>query len=191
MLARDAPKLGWSLAQRRVQESHRTTAQVPRRASVSQVSRGLQRLQKSIERLLVQGIQGEPEGELGAGKKEERVVQENEPRLIYIAEITVSSVNPSSMSSSSKVRILNQDVGVAPQATPRPPSDLALELQRTMLQMKGEFITKDGKGVNYELLTHSELFKRYQGLTSELEQCDPSQLDEDERKAFFISIQFK
>lgn len=91
--------------------------------------------------------------------------------------------------SSSKVRILNQDVGVVPQTTPRPPSDLALELQSTMLQMKGEFMTEDGKGVNYEMLTRSELFKRYQGLTGELEQCNPSRLDEDERKAFFISIQ--
>lgn len=91
-------------------------------------------------------------------------------------------------SSTSKPRILNQNVGVAPPATPRPPSDLALELQRTMLQMKGEYMIEDGKAVDYEKLTHSELFKHYQSLTAELVNCDPSQLDEDERKAFFISI---
>lgn len=92
------------------------------------------------------------------------------------------------MSSSSKQRILNHVVGVASPATPRPPSDIALELQRTMLQMKGEYMTEDGKGVNYDMLTHSELFDRYQCLTRELNQCSPSHLDEDERKAFFINV---
>lgn len=92
------------------------------------------------------------------------------------------------MSSSSKLRILNLGVGVASSATPRPPSDIALELQRTMLQMKGEYMTEDGKGVNYDMLMHSELFDRYQCLTRELNQCSLSHLDEDERKAFFISI---
>ena len=92
------------------------------------------------------------------------------------------------MSSSSKQRILNQNVGVAAQPIPRPPSELALELQRTMLHMKGEYMTEDGKGVNYEMLTHSELFGRYQSLARQLDRCDPSQLEEDERKAFFISI---
>ena len=57
-----------------------------------------------------------------------------------------------------------------------------------MLQMKGEYMTEDGRGVNYEKLTGSDLFKCYQSLTGELVQCDPSQLNEEERKAFFISI---
>ena len=93
------------------------------------------------------------------------------------------------MSLSGKQRVLNQTVGVAPPpSSPRPPSELALELQRTMLNMKGEYMTEDGKGVNYEVLTHSKLFERYQSLARELEYCDPSQLNEDERKAFFISI---
>ena len=93
------------------------------------------------------------------------------------------------MSFSGKLRVLNQTLGVAsPPTTPRPPSELALELQRTMLHMKGEYMTEDGKGVNYEVLTHSELFKQYQSLARELEYCDPSQLDEGERKVFFISI---
>ena len=93
------------------------------------------------------------------------------------------------MSFSSEQRILNQTVGAAsPPTMPRPPSELALELQRTMLRMKGEYMTEDGKGVNYAMLTHSELFERYQSLARELEHCNPSKLDEDERKAFFISI---
>ena len=94
------------------------------------------------------------------------------------------------MSFSGKQRVLNQTVGGAPppSSSPRPPSELALELQRTMLHMKGEYMTEDGKGVNYEMLTHSELFERYQSLTRELEYCDPSQLNDEERKAFFISI---
>ena len=92
------------------------------------------------------------------------------------------------MSSSDKKRVLNKHVGVASPPTPRPPSELAVELQRTMLQMKGEYMTEDGKAVNYEMLTHSELFEHYQSLVGELNKCDPSRLEEDERKAFFISI---
>lgn len=89
----------------------------------------------------------------------------------------------------SKQRVLNQAVGVAsPSLTPRPPPELALDLQRTMLHMKGEYMTEDGKGVNYAMLTHSELFEQYQSLARELEHCDLSKLDENERKAFFISI---
>ena len=94
-------------------------------------------------------------------------------------------------SKNSKLRILNQKVGVAPHSTPRPPSDLSLELQRTMLQMKGEFMTDDGKGVDYAKLTQSELFGVYQSLAGELVNCDLSQMSEEERKAFFISILYE
>ena len=92
------------------------------------------------------------------------------------------------MSFSRQQRVLNQVGVVSLPTAPPPPSELALELQRTMLRMKGEYMTEDGKGVNYEMLTHSKLFEHYQCLASDLKYCDPSQLDEDERKAFFISI---
>ena len=92
------------------------------------------------------------------------------------------------MSSCDKQRVLNRGVGVASPAETRPPLELALDLQRTMLQMKGEYMTEDGRGVDYEELTSSDVFKRYESLAGELERCDPSKLDEDERKAFFISI---
>ena len=71
---------------------------------------------------------------------------------------------------------------------PHPPDKLALELQRTMLRMKGEYMSPDGKGVDYGSLTKSELFSHYQMLTNQLVQCDPLLLEENERKVFFISI---
>lgn len=71
---------------------------------------------------------------------------------------------------------------------PRPPCDLALELQRTMLRVKGDHMTEDGRGVDYSQLKESKLFQEYVTLTSQLQSCDPSHLEEGERKAFFISI---
>lgn len=71
---------------------------------------------------------------------------------------------------------------------PRPPDALSLELQRTMLRMRGEFMSPDGKGVDYTALTKSELFSQYLQLAGELVHCNISEQSQDERKAFFISI---
>lgn len=71
---------------------------------------------------------------------------------------------------------------------PRPPDALSLELQRTMLRMRGEFMSPDGKGVDYAALTKSELFSQYLQLAGELVHCNISEQSQDERKAFFISI---
>ena len=84
-------------------------------------------------------------------------------------------------------RVLNSardDAGGAP----RPPDSLSLELQRTMLRMRGEYMSPDGKGVDYAALTKSELFTHYLQLAGELVHCDISEQSQAERKAFFISI---
>ena len=68
------------------------------------------------------------------------------------------------------------------------PIGLSRKLQQTMLQMKGEFMSADGKGVDYGSLSTSEVFTQYLQLAEELDGTDISQLSEAERKAFFISI---
>ena len=84
--------------------------------------------------------------------------------------------------------ILNRTLSAEVTPMPRPPCDLALELQRTMLCVKGDHMTDDGRGVDYSRLNKSKVFQDYVALTSQLRACDPSHLDEAERKAFFISI---
>lgn len=83
-------------------------------------------------------------------------------------------------------RILN--AACAGTGARRSPSELALELQRNMLRLKGKFMSLDGKGVDYGALVGSELFSQYQQLAAELIDCDVSALTQEERKAFFISI---
>ena len=78
--------------------------------------------------------------------------------------------------------------GESGSVTSYPPIELSRKLQRTMLQMKGEFMSADGKGVDYGSLSTSELFTQYLQLAEELNGTDISQLSEAERKAFFISI---
>lgn len=73
------------------------------------------------------------------------------------------------------------------QVTPTP-HDLSLKLQRCMLQLKGGHMTEDGHGVDYNQLKESKLFKEYTELAQQLVNCDPTTLEDLQRKAFFISI---
>ena len=72
----------------------------------------------------------------------------------------------------------------------RPPAELSLELQKTMLRLKGEFMSEDGREVRYSQLRSSEVFREYELLAGALCHCDLTDIveDEDEMKAFFISI---
>lgn len=70
----------------------------------------------------------------------------------------------------------------------RPPSAVALELQKTMLQLKGQYMSEDGREVQYSALRESPLFSEYERVARELANCDLSELREEEKKPFFISI---
>ena len=70
---------------------------------------------------------------------------------------------------------------------------LGLDLQRSMLSLKGQFLADDGSGVNYHSLRTSAEFKDYCAIAEKLKyvQLKPSgesTLTEDEIKSFFISI---
>lgn len=87
-------------------------------------------------------------------------------------------------------RVLNsaRDLAGSDVGARRPPAALANELQRTMLRMRGEYMSSNGKGVDYAALKESHLFSHYLQLARELAACNISELSEEEQKAFFISI---
>ena len=73
-------------------------------------------------------------------------------------------------------------------AVVRPAEQLSVALQRHMLAMKGEYLSEDGRGVDYEKLRRSETFKSYTETAKELRLVDLYSCTELQRKAFFISI---
>lgn len=85
------------------------------------------------------------------------------------------------------MNILNKD-GVASEEAQKPPEELGRFLQRSMLQMKAEYMAEDGRGVDYAQLASSDLFAQYVKMVHQLVDCDPTPLPEQDRMAFFISI---
>lgn len=77
----------------------------------------------------------------------------------------------------------------APHESPAPlPEELGRSLQKAMLQMKGEHMSGDGRGIDYAGLASSKSFSDYIQLAGQLENCDLTTLPQDQRMAFFISI---
>lgn len=68
------------------------------------------------------------------------------------------------------------------------PEQLGRYLQKAMLQVKASHMDSEGHGVDYAALASSEAFSQYVTVVQQLVSCDPTQLPEDERMAFFISI---
>lgn len=85
------------------------------------------------------------------------------------------------------MNILNNTTLEKDQET-RNAQEIAKNLQRSMLRMKGDHMTSDGRGVDYSSLSTSDAFAEYTKMAAELVHCDCSSLNEEERKAFFISI---
>lgn len=90
---------------------------------------------------------------------------------------------------SSNIRVLNLTASGGSSSARRPPSALALELQKSMLQLKGQYMSEDGHEVHYDQLRDSQLFAEYKRIAKLLCDCELGNLqEENERKAFFISI---
>ncbi|XP_045176932.2 uncharacterized protein LOC123537321 [Mercenaria mercenaria] len=67
--------------------------------------------------------------------------------------------------------------------------DISKQMQKTMLQLKGEFILDDGKGVDYQKVKDSKLFHDYRdNLAPQLQYVGLDNISENEKKAFFINI---
>ena len=69
-------------------------------------------------------------------------------------------------------------------------SELIGNLRKSILKLKGNFISDDGSFVNYKDMVVSPDFAEYKKLAAELKTLDWSHLKdhEDERKAFFINL---
>ena len=93
------------------------------------------------------------------------------------------------MASSNKIRVLNLAASDGSSGARRPPGALALELQKTMLKLKGQYMSEDGREVHYDKLRGSQLFAEYEAVARQLSGCELGDLrGNDERKSFFISI---
>lgn len=69
-----------------------------------------------------------------------------------------------------------------------PGEEVAAKVQKLMLQLKGNFMTDDGQGVDYSGLRESELFREYQDQCQQLSHVDVGKMADSQKKAFFISI---
>ena len=90
------------------------------------------------------------------------------------------------MAAASEVQILN--TGESPQENLLSAVELSKELQKLMLKMKGNFISEEGRAVDYSALKESDLFKEYLERTKSLKAVDLGSLERTEKIAFFLSI---
>ena len=88
----------------------------------------------------------------------------------------------------SEVRILN--AGEQPQESLLSAVELSKELQKLMLKIKGNFISEEGRAVDYNALKESDLFREYVDRTKALKAVDLDSLERTEKIAFFLSIFF-
>lgn len=91
----------------------------------------------------------------------------------------------------SQLRVaLNEDPGDSntPPTEVGVEGDVAKQLQSLMLRLKGEFMAQDGRGVNYQSLRESTLFKEYKQKSLDLKTVDVRRLNVTERKCFFINV---
>lgn len=66
--------------------------------------------------------------------------------------------------------------------------ELSRQLQKLMLNIKGNFISHEGHEVDYTALKDSDLFREYVERTKALKVVDLGSLERKERIAFFLSI---
>ena len=66
--------------------------------------------------------------------------------------------------------------------------ELSRQLQKLMLNIKGNFISREGHEVDYTALKDSDLFREYVERTKALKVVDLGSLERKEKIAFFLSI---
>ena len=68
--------------------------------------------------------------------------------------------------------------------------DISRQIQRQMLRIQGEFMTEEGRKVDYDSIKKSDVFSEYLKTAELLRRCSLASLDDDEneRKAFFINV---
>ncbi|XP_068755580.1 uncharacterized protein [Montipora capricornis] len=78
--------------------------------------------------------------------------------------------------------------GMSSLCEPRPAPEVAEELRRLILKLYSQFLSKDGKGVDYDAMGQSPEFKAYIKHTAELQRVKLEGMTREETLAFFINI---
>ncbi|XP_057374417.1 uncharacterized protein LOC130695312 [Daphnia carinata] len=90
------------------------------------------------------------------------------------------------VSCDNKMNVLNTEsveVTTAVSAT-----EVATSLQRTVLKLKGKYLSEDGKSVHYAELKKDDLFQEFQSQAEQLVHVSLADLNPIQRKAFFINV---
>ena len=88
----------------------------------------------------------------------------------------------------SERKILNESMGVGVSVGGASLESIGIQLQSRMLELKGLYLSPDGKGVDYGRLKESVEFNGYKTIARELATVDLMEdSNEEQRKAFFIS----
>ncbi|GFO35033.1 hypothetical protein PoB_006153800 [Plakobranchus ocellatus] len=90
------------------------------------------------------------------------------------------------MASMGEVRVINH--GTLTEIASVSAVELSRKLQKTLLKLKGKFMSDDGKAVDYALMKKSPEFAEYLKEALELQKVDASNLSEIEKKVFFINV---
>ncbi|XP_011403572.1 PREDICTED: uncharacterized protein LOC105312537 [Amphimedon queenslandica] len=89
----------------------------------------------------------------------------------------------------SERKILNESMGVGVSVGGASLESIGIQLQSSMLQLKGLYLSPDGRGVDYGRIKESEEFNRYREIAKTLTTVDVmKESNEEQRKAFFINV---
>eukprot|EP01080_Neovahlkampfia_damariscottae_P005926 gene5926-9756_t len=70
----------------------------------------------------------------------------------------------------------------------RPATEVAKSIKKLLLKLKGQFMSENGKLVDYTKLRDSDLFKEFKNEITELQRVDIVIMDKNEKKAFFLNL---
>ncbi|XP_070554538.1 uncharacterized protein [Ptychodera flava] len=78
--------------------------------------------------------------------------------------------------------------GLSSECEPRPAGELSEYMRRLILSIYADYLSPDGKGVDYKGIGESKKFNLYKKTTAELVRLDMDRLSREEKLAFFINI---
>lgn len=78
--------------------------------------------------------------------------------------------------------------GLVSDCEARPASELSEQLRKLILSIYNEYLSKDGKSVNYKGIAASPKFKKYVMATAELTRVEIADASTEEKLAFFINV---
>eukprot|EP00095_Tigriopus_kingsejongensis_P004820 maker-scaffold769_size100554-snap-gene-0.19 protein:Tk04820 transcript:maker-scaffold769_size100554-snap-gene-0.19-mRNA-1 annotation:"PREDICTED: uncharacterized protein LOC102804375" len=90
------------------------------------------------------------------------------------------------LSTSDASRALN--AGEMAKCVQRPAAEIAENLRKLILKLFGDYLSKDGRTVDYKGIATSKSFVAYKRMTLELQRVEVENISREERLAFFINV---